>query len=87
METSYLKAQPFRNRYPERMPNPPSDRGLDSNPCIWGSLSPQNTRGSSVLWWPLKFCMLLVIQSGNITLVNTLWFAELVYDLFCEEYL
>ena len=33
METSYLKAHPFGNRYLEWKPNLSSDRGQDSNPC------------------------------------------------------
>ena len=48
METSYLKAHPFGNRYPEWMPNLPSDRGQDSNPCAWGTLGPHSAHGSTV---------------------------------------
>ena len=44
METSYLKAHPFVNRYPEWMPN----LFLDLNLCTWGYLGPQSTHGSTV---------------------------------------
>ena len=37
METSYLKAHPFGNRYPEWTPNLHSARSQDSNPCAMGS--------------------------------------------------
>ena len=40
METSYLRVHLFGNRYPEWMPSLPSNRGQDSNPCIWKSPSP-----------------------------------------------
>ena len=48
METSYLKAHLFGNRYPEWMPNLPSDRGQDSNPCARGSQDSRSTSGSIV---------------------------------------
>ena len=35
MEISYLKAHPFGNRYPEWMPNLPSDYSQDLNPFTW----------------------------------------------------
>ena len=41
METSYLKAHSFENRYPEWMTNLHSDRSQDSNPCAQGSQSPK----------------------------------------------
>ena len=37
MGTSYLRAHPFGNRYPEWMSNLHSDRGQDSNQCARGS--------------------------------------------------
>ena len=42
METFYMKAHTFVNRYPERMPNLPWYCERDSNQCAWGSLSLQN---------------------------------------------
>ena len=48
MKITYLKAHPFRNRYLEWMPNLPSDRGQDSNPCTWESFEPVGARGSTV---------------------------------------
>ena len=38
METSYVKAHPSENCYPEWMPIFPLDRGQDSNPSDWGAL-------------------------------------------------
>ena len=40
METSYLKAHPFGNRYSEWMPNLHSDCCWDSNSCARGSHGP-----------------------------------------------
>ena len=49
METSYLKAHPLRNRYPEWTPNHHSDRSQDSNPCALGSQGLRRASGSSLL--------------------------------------
>ena len=48
METSYLEAHPFGKRYPEWMPNFPSEYGQDSYSCPWGFLGPQSVHGPSV---------------------------------------
>ena len=48
METSYLKAHPFGNRYPDWMPNLHLDCGQDSNPCTRGSQGFQSTSDSTV---------------------------------------
>ena len=48
IETSYLKAHPFGNRYPEWMPNLHSDGGQDSSLCARGSQGPQSTSGSTI---------------------------------------
>ena len=48
METSYQKAHPFGNRYPEWRPNNPSDNGQDSNPRTRGSQDPQSASDSTV---------------------------------------
>ena len=48
METSYLKAHPLGNRYPEWTPNLRSDRSQDSNPCARGFQGLQSTSGSTV---------------------------------------
>ena len=52
METSLLKENTLRNRYPEWMPNLSLDRGDDSNP--WGALGPWSVRGSTVPRWPFQ---------------------------------
>ena len=44
METSYLKAHPLGDRYPEWTPKLPSDRNQDSNPCARRSQGPQSAR-------------------------------------------
>ena len=55
METTYLKAHPFRSRYPEWLPNFPLDRVQDSNACAWGFHGPQSAHGSTVPPRPPKF--------------------------------
>ena len=55
METSYLKAHRFGNRYPEWTPNLYSDRGQDLNPCARGSQGLQSTSGSTV---PRFLCLI-----------------------------
>ena len=47
METSYLKAHPFGDHYPEWMPNLPLGCDQDTNSSAWRSLAPQITRGST----------------------------------------
>ena len=54
-ETSYLKAHPFGNRYPEWIPNLHSDCGQDSNMCTQRSQGPQRASGSTVLTNYLHF--------------------------------
>ena len=45
-ETSYMKAHPLEDRYPEWTPNLHSDRSQDSNPCARGSQGLQSADGS-----------------------------------------
>ena len=59
METSYLKAHPFGGHYPQWMPNLPSDRDKNSNPCAWESQGPQSTCGFTVPWQPQSYLIYL----------------------------
>ena len=84
METSYLKAHPFENRYPEWMPNLHSNRSQDSNQCAlscsstWFRFPPRNVNNTFIVQ---LYYMFLFFWFNFLLFFHFCWFT---FVKFCK---